>query len=251
MCSKWVTGSVVVVTLLAGSVAAYAQRGTGERTGVASKAEQPKGIELVGTLDSIRIGPCENTTGRGKVGAHLILITDTGEELNVHAGPAATVGDLLDSLPIGETVTVQAFQTEGLKAGHYVAQSVEFAGTVVDLRDANLRPNWAGGGGRGRGMASRQAGYPFAGNGAGMGPGRGYGQGRCPRWNYFEANPSNDSEQDNANTWQGRGRGQGFGQGQGRGRGQGFGQGQGGGRGPGFGRGASWADPGQLPQTGR
>jgi hypothetical protein len=169
----------------------------GDPTGVARQAIQPEVVTLKGKVVRVETGPCENTTGRSSTGTHFVLKTVNGEKLNVHLGPAAAVKDTADQLSAGLKVKVEAFRTEKMPENHYVAKSLVFDGTTIELRDESLRPRWAG-----RNVDSRGP----------RGPQWGTGQGRGPRW--------------------GRGRGYGWGQG----RGPGYGRGPGWGRGPGYDR---------------
>ena len=161
---------VTVVTLgnwLVG--AACAQKGTGDATGVAQQAVKPEVTSLSGKIVEIKTGPCEDTTGRSPVGTHIILETPEKEKLNVHLGPAAAVAETVAKLTVGQEITVKAFRTDKLKDHHYVATSLTFDKTTVELRDDTLRPVWAQGGGAGRGFGAVQGG----GQGRGLGWGRG------------------------------------------------------------------------------
>ncbi len=169
--------------LLWGVVAprAHAQKGMGEQTGVGRQAAKPEVISLAGEVLAIETGPCKTTTGRADVGSHLLLKTPKGKELNVHLGPTAAVGYIIDQLPVGKKVTVHAFRTTKMPENHYVAQSLTFGSTTIRLRDEGLRPFWAGGGAVSRGRAGSQW-ARGKGRGAGYGrgwggPGRGYGRG--------------------------------------------------------------------------
>ena len=235
--------TLVTVAAATFAATAWAQRGTGEQTGVARQATRPEVVEVTGTLEAINIGPCERTTGRAATGAHLVVATASGEKLNLHLGPADAVRDLLSSLVVGDAVVAKAFQTPKLGTDEYVAQSVEAGGKIVALRDATLRPEWAAGAGYGRsgkqgkgmGRGGRGAGGgrgcrggcyranaaagansvdPAYGQTLGRGPGRGYGRGQASQ----VASQPTDSQQ----TY-GYGRGNGRGPGRGPGRGQGRG----------------------------
>ena len=123
------------------------------------------------------------------------------KSLNVHLGPTAIVEFVAKELTEGKTVTVEAFRTEKMKKNHYVACTITCDGRAVAIRDAALRPAWAGGGratdgqswsanefGRGRGPGWGRGGYG-AGRGRGQGWGRGQGgggyraaTGQCPRF---------------------------------------------------------------------
>jgi len=186
---------------------ACAQKGMGDTDGVARLPVKPAVVSLSGKLLSIRSGPCENTTGWAVSGTHILLETQKGRELNVHLGPTATVGYVTERLSVGKEVKAKAFRTAKMPKHHYVAQTLAVDGKSIRLRDADLRPLWAGGGptragnqpvapgwgarqqgygdwqgrGRGRGWRHRSAwggGYRRGGarfNGPARGPGRGRG----------------------------------------------------------------------------
>ena len=138
--------SLVSVALLGvASSTAYAQKGVGDSSGVASRAVKPEIISLTGRLIEIRTGLCESTTGKSPIGTHFILETPDGKKLNVHLGPAAAVADMVAKLTVGHEVAVKAFRTEKLKADHFVAQSITEGENRIELRDAELRPVWAQG----------------------------------------------------------------------------------------------------------
>ena len=146
---------------------AYAQRGVGDPSGVASQAVKPEIVTLSGKLIEIRTGRCEATTGQSPVGTHIILEAPDGKKFNIHLGPADVIGDKVGKLSVGEDLAVQAYRTDKLKAQEFVAQSLTSGETQIELRDAQLRPVWA----------QRSVGTPASGAGRG-GPGRGYGPGR-------------------------------------------------------------------------
>jgi hypothetical protein len=147
---------------------AFAQKGMGEPTGVARQAVKPPIETLSGTIKDIKIGPCERTTGRSLEGVHLILKAENGQTINLHLGPAAALDDLLEQLAAGQQINVEAFRTDAMPQDAYVAKSLKVGDTSFDLRDDNLRPNWAIAAQGGRG------------SGPGMGAGRGPVQGRGP-----------------------------------------------------------------------
>ena len=233
------------VTLLAVSAllwgvaeCAYAQKGMGEPSGIARQAVKPEVVSLSGKVLAIKTGPCEATTGRATIGAHFLLETSKGKELNIHLGPAAVVNYVVRQLPIGKKVTVDAFRTAKMPENHYVAQALAFAGKSIQLRDQSLQPFWAQGNAVSRGRGNPQLGPgnvrgPGYGRGRGGGPGygrgpasgRGYGPGLGPAY--------------------GRGTGRGQGAAYGRGYGHGYGRGPASYRGygpvfgPGYGRGAA------------
>lgn len=152
--------SVAAVTLAAFASTVWGQRGVGKSTGIARLADRPKVIELTGTLEAIKIGPCEHTKGRSPVGVHIVLAQDKDKKLNVHLGPAAVVQTLISHLKTGDKLTVEAFRTDALPADQYIAKSLSVDGKVVTLRDASLRPFWAGGRGGNAGHGPRGRGGP-------------------------------------------------------------------------------------------
>jgi hypothetical protein len=130
---------------------ALAQRGMGQASGVARQSVKPDVVTLSGTLAEIKTGPCEKTTGRSPIGTHLLLKTDKGDALNIHLGPQSAVADTVAKLTAGQAISVRAFRTELMPDKHYTAQSLTVGQTTIELRDAGLRPVWAGpGSGRGR-----------------------------------------------------------------------------------------------------
>lgn len=179
------TGSLAAVLLGIAPPEAAAQRGAGEPSGVARQAIQPEVVTLEGRLKEIRTAPCEATTGRALVGTHLLLETPSGETLNIHLGPAAAVAETVGKLPVGENVSIEAFRTDRLKPESYVARAIDVAGTRIELRDASLRPTWAGGSARfaaspgtAPGPAFQAGGRGPCGRGWAQGPGGGFGRGR-------------------------------------------------------------------------
>lgn len=138
----------LVLTCGALVTSTHAQRGVGESTGVARQAIKPEIVTLSGKLVEIRTGPCEKTTGRSPIGTHIFLETDKGDNLNVHLGPQWAVADTAATLKVGTRLTVKAFRTAKMPEKNYVAQSLAFGETTVDLRDEGLRPVWGGQGAR-------------------------------------------------------------------------------------------------------
>jgi hypothetical protein len=183
--------SITAVALLWGVVAlpAFAQRGMGDPTGVARQTVRPKIVTLKGKMVRVETGPCQNTTGRSNTGTHVVLKTARGKRLIVHLGPAAVVKDVADQLAAGKKVKLEAFRTEKMPENHYVAKSLKFDDTAIQLRDESLRPGWAGGNIDSRGLwrpewgAGRRRGPQWGrGRGDGWGWGHGPGYGRGYRW---------------------------------------------------------------------
>jgi predicted Fe-Mo cluster-binding NifX family protein len=175
----------VLCTYLGLASAALAQKGVGDLSGVASQPVQPEVVSFSGKIVEIKTDPCESTTGRSPVGTHIILEIAPKEQFNIHLGPAAAVADTVAKLAVGQPLAVRAFRTEKMKENHYVAQTLTFGKTTVELRDAGLRPVWAASSGGPRGPAAGQTG-PGRGRGPGWGRGAGLGLGtgggRNGRW---------------------------------------------------------------------
>jgi hypothetical protein len=134
------------------ALSAQAQRGTGEQEGVAQQPQKPAIVTLEGTVEQVLEEECTHTTGRYKVGNHVLLKTDDEQTLNVHLGPAAVsaVESVAKVLEPGQTLRAKVFRTQRMAKDHYVAQQIEVDDKTYTLRDENLRPVWAGrGGGRG------------------------------------------------------------------------------------------------------
>ena len=204
-CLLWSSGTVSP---------AFGQRGVGDRVGVARQATKPEVVTLSGTVKSVESGPCEQTTGRALVGTHLMLLDDEGTTLNIHLGPRSVLEDVVARLKVDEELMLQAFRTEKMSEGHYVAQSLELGGETVVLRDDDLRPVWAGDWKRGLG-------YQRRGDGRGGDQAPGVGEPvPCPRW----GGPPRGSGAGWSRSTGGRGRGYGMGRGAGRGFGRGRGR---------------------------
>ena len=176
-------------TLLWGIVTsfAYAQRGMGERAGVARQAIKPKVVTLTGNVLEVKTEPCKMTTGPAYLGTHFLLKTPKGAKLNIHLGPAEAVAYVTEQLLVGKRVAVDAFRTAKMPENHYVAQSVAVDDTMMQLRDERLRPLWAR---SSTALRDRSEAQPGSGRGRGRGWGRGWkrgpgygrGWGRGRRW---------------------------------------------------------------------
>jgi hypothetical protein len=140
-----------------GATTALAQRGVGESSGIARQAVKPEVVTLSGKFLEIKTGPCEKTTGHAVVGTHLIVQTKEGDKFNVHLGPTAAIAEKVSKLTVGQKLSVKAFRTDKMPEKHYSAQSIRAGKTMLEFRDANLRPVWAGPDG-GRGRAARSQG---------------------------------------------------------------------------------------------
>lgn len=134
---------VLVGSMLSVSVA-EAQKGTGEKVGLARQGAQPELLELSGILKEVETGPCRSTTGRAYVGTHLFIETDDSETLNIHLGSAEAVKDIVSALTIGQHLDLTVFRTERHADGHFVAKVIRTREKNYHLRDETLRPFWAG-----------------------------------------------------------------------------------------------------------
>jgi len=152
------TAALLAVTILVAT--AMAQRGVGQKQGVARQPVKPAVQTIVGTLKEIKTGPCEHTTGRSPIGTHLILQAEKAT-YNLHLGPASEVKDVVATVRVGDKVEATAFRTERLPEDQYIAVAVKSGDKEIVLRDNSLRPRWAGGGGaragRGRRLVSTRA----------------------------------------------------------------------------------------------
>ena len=147
------------VVLMAG--AALAQRGAGEANGVARQGLNLPVVTVTGTVNEVKIGPCENTTGRSAVGAHLIVKAADNSVVNLHLGPSVSVDDVLKAVKAGTAISADTFRTDRMPQDAYVVRTITVGNQAIQLRDSTLRPRWAGSG---------------MGNGQGMGRGQGMGQ---------------------------------------------------------------------------
>lgn len=164
---KFLLMTMILVSTLSG--AALAQRGTGERQGIARQADKPAVQSIVGTIREVKTGPCEHTTGKSPVGTHLILV-GKDRTYNLHLGPAALVEDVIALARVGEPVEATGFRTGRLADDHFVAVMVKLGGEEIRLRNDALRPRWAGSDGRGGGQAARRGGGGGGATGRGGGP---------------------------------------------------------------------------------
>ena len=109
MRTRIVLGSCLLALIPA--VADYGQRGTGDQTGVARQANKPELVAIDGKIEGLKTGPCEMTTGRAKIGTHLLMKTSQGTDLNIHLGPVQAVQSMVEGLKQGTEVTVRGSDT--------------------------------------------------------------------------------------------------------------------------------------------
>lgn len=122
---------------------AFAQRGLGDDAGVVRQGLDTDRTVLSGTVDEVHTGPCEHTTGRSSVGAHLMLTAEDGDGINLHLGPVGALADVLETVEVGDVVTADAFRTDAMPADAYAAVTLGVDGQQFRLRDESLRPLWA------------------------------------------------------------------------------------------------------------
>jgi len=121
-----------------------AQEGLGDSQEVARQPAKPRVVLLSGEVLEVKTEPCQMTTGRSKLGTHLIVKTSDLKTLNIHLGPADAVKSVVKELLAGVEVKVEAFRTKKMKDDQYIARSLAIGDRTMELRDKNLRPAWAG-----------------------------------------------------------------------------------------------------------
>lgn len=138
---------LTVVSMLALAVPAIgAQKGMGDRTGIAREGASPEVVALTGRLLNVDTHRCEKTTGPAALGTHLIVRMTNGEKINLHLGPSSAVDRLVTGLKPGMSLRVKAFRTDDMEKNAYVAVTLTGPKKTVTLRDGEtLRPVWAGG----------------------------------------------------------------------------------------------------------
>lgn len=132
-------------TLLALFVATtgQAQKGQGETEGLARQGATPEMEAIAGTLERVKTGPCEHSTGRAQVGTHLLIREDDGRVVNVHVGPSRAVRPFVNSLTTGDALEITAFRTELLPPDQYIAKTIRTDDETYTVRSDDLRPFWA------------------------------------------------------------------------------------------------------------
>jgi hypothetical protein len=133
-----------ILLVLNFSSAAPGQRGMGKGVGVAQQILKPSLVHISGKLHEIKTHPCENTTGRANLGTHLILKDKQGRELNIHLGPTTELSESVKQLKIGKKIELIGFRTDKMPLNQYVAQTLILGSHIIQLRDSDLRPYWAG-----------------------------------------------------------------------------------------------------------
>lgn len=147
------TKILIAAALLAVTSMSYAQKGVGNKSGVARSNSVDEIEQVSGELQKTITEPCTQTTGRYSTGTHLLVKTGQGKttNINVHLGPTKVVSDMARQLETGEKIRIKMYSTEDLPENHYVAKEFTSGGEVYEIRDSNLKPFWAGNNGKQRG----------------------------------------------------------------------------------------------------
>ncbi len=147
LCAIGRSGINVLVTalvVLIWAAAAPGQRGMGDSKGVTQQRLKPRLVRISGKLQEIKTHPCENTTGKAELGTHLILRDKHGQELNIHLGPAPELSETVKRFTVGRKLDLLGFRTDKMPPNQYVAQTLILGSDIIQLRDSDLRPYWAG-----------------------------------------------------------------------------------------------------------
>jgi len=135
---------VTALVVLIWATAAPGQRGMGDGKGVAQQRQKPHLVLISGKLQEIKTHPCEKTTGKAELGTHLILRDKHGQELNIHLGPSPELSETVKQLTVGRKLDLLGFRTDKMPPNNYVAQTLILGSRIIQLRDSDLRPYWAG-----------------------------------------------------------------------------------------------------------
>ncbi|MFT6883253.1 MAG: hypothetical protein ACI83W_001874 [Marinoscillum sp.] len=135
--------SFLFIILCTIAMVGYAQKGTtGLTNGVSSEQPLSELQKVEGTIEKIKTGPCQYTTGRYEAGTHLFVRAN--EDLyNVHLGPTSDISQLV-SLSEGDSINVTAFRTARMSPNESIAIEMIVNGENTVLRDQNLEPVWSG-----------------------------------------------------------------------------------------------------------
>ncbi len=134
----------LIAILMFLSIICYAQKGAGNRTGMAQQRINPEVIKFTGKILEFKDGPCEYTHGRSISGTHLIIEVIDNSLINVHLGPTDEVSHIVGELEIGQEIEVFVFRTSDLAVNHFIAKEIKTGKREFVLRDSILRPFWAG-----------------------------------------------------------------------------------------------------------
>ena len=120
-----------------------AQKGAGNMEGIAQNGDYPSLQEIAGTITEIKEGPCQNTTGRSKIGIHFIVKTAANEIFNLHLGPKKSVDQYLSTTEVGDEIKASAFTTSDLSDGHFIVKEYHSNNETIVLRDESFKPVWS------------------------------------------------------------------------------------------------------------
>ncbi len=138
------TLKMLVFASMLAAITGYAQKGIGEPKGVAEEAIPVALIELNGTVEEVKEGPCTYTVGESTSGIHLLVMTENKEVANVHLGPTWAISIWVEGMEEGQNVSMIVFRTSNLPTNHYIAKELEWDGQKAQIRDGYLKPFWAG-----------------------------------------------------------------------------------------------------------
>jgi len=124
----------------------FAQKGTGNSSGVAKNYSSSIVTELSGELKKIVNEPCKKTTGRYSYGTHLFIETLNTRKrtLNIHVGPTEEIKRITENLKTGQQIEMMVFKTDDLPENQFIVKSLKVKGKLYTLRNEDLKPFWAG-----------------------------------------------------------------------------------------------------------
>lgn len=134
---------LIYVSILLVGITGYSQKGVGAAAGLGQCDQISSIIELQGTVEQVKIGPCEYSTGRSPIGAHVLVKTADQSIVNVHLGPADELVPVTEALKTGEECCFAVFRTDRLPTDHYIAKEVVINKHTVILRNEDLKPFWS------------------------------------------------------------------------------------------------------------
>src|SRR6056297_2171065 len=142
---KWSKSILFAVIFLSISSMSFAQRGTGNKAGIARNNSNNVTESISGRLLKILNEPCTNTTGRYDKGMHFIVDRKDkgGTNLNIHLGPASEVSEMTNHLKPGQEIRLKVFKTEDLPDNQFIAKSFTSNNETYKIRDDDFRPFWA------------------------------------------------------------------------------------------------------------
>lgn len=148
--------ALVFLLLVGASITCGAQKGLGDNTGIAREGENLQIFNVTGEVVEIKVGPCEQTTGRADLGFHLIIQLEDESVANLHLGPADALKKVRDTVSIGQRVSAKAFRSEKMPEDACIAKTITIGDEVFSIRDNYLRPIWAASRGMGGGRAGKR-----------------------------------------------------------------------------------------------